>query len=255
MKNKDQTQYMVDVQNLTVVYPGKIEPAVDQFSLQVRQGEFFGLLGPNGAGKTTIINAMSSLLKPTNGRILINDLDIKANLTEIKKLIGVVAQDIALYDKLTAYENLVYFGSLYGIENNNLKTKIYALIERLGLTPYLHKRIKAFSGGMKRRVNLVAGMLHEPQLLVLDEPVTGVDVHSRNVIREFLKEVNEKGTSIIYTSHIMEDVEKLCSRIYIIDYGKIIEQGTISELLNRHSDCKLLEDVFLKLTGHKLRDK
>lgn len=246
---------MVDIENLTVVYPGKIEPAVNQLTLQVKEGEFFGLLGPNGAGKTTIINAMSSLLSPTNGSISINGLDIKGNLSEIKKLIGVVAQDIALYDKLTAYENLMYFGSLYGIDSKLLRTKIYALIERLGLTQYLHKRISAFSGGMKRRINLIAGMLHGPKLLVLDEPVTGVDVHSRNVIREFLKEVNDNGTTIIYTSHIMEDVEKLCSRIYIIDYGKIIEQGTIVELLHRHTDCRLLEDVFLKLTGQKLRDQ
>src|SRR6056297_2020690 len=216
MTNREQDKNMVDIEDLTVVYQGKNEPAVDQLTLQVKEGEFFGLLGPNGAGKTTIINAMSSLVDPVRGHIAINGLDIKGNLTEIKKLIGVVAQDIALYDKLTAYENLMYFGSLYGINSSLLQEKIYSSAERLGLTQYLHKRIKAFSGGMKRRINLIAGMLHEPKLLVLDEPVTGVDVHSRNVIREFLKEVNDGGTTIIYTSHIMEDVAELCSRIYII---------------------------------------
>jgi ABC-2 type transport system ATP-binding protein len=245
---------IVDIKDLTKIYKGRSEPAVDKLSLQVFEGEIFGLLGPNGAGKTTIISVLCNLLKPTAGRIRIAGFDLPQHLNEIKTIIGVVSQDIALYDKLTAYENLFYFGRLYSIDKKKLDLKIRNLLNRLGLKKYTDEKIKSFSGGMKRRVNILAGLLHNPKLLFLDEPTAGVDVQTRSVIREFLFELREEGTTMIYTSHQMEDVQKLCSRLAIIDYGKIIASGNPEDLIGQNCDCLSLEDVFLKLTGRNLRD-
>lgn len=245
---------VVDIQNLTKIYPDKQDAAVKELNLQIRQGEFYGLLGPNGAGKTTTISVISSLIKPTSGEVFIHGYNLKEHLNKIKQLIGVVSQEIALYEKMTAFENLYYFGRLYSIEKKALKKRIDILLDRLGLLKNKNDKILSFSGGMKRRVNLIAGLLHSPEILILDEPVVGVDVHSRNVIRQFLKEVNEDYTTVIYTSHMMEDAEKLCSKLSILDYGEIVEQGSPDELIKKHSDCKSLEDVFLKLTGQNLRD-
>lgn len=244
---------IIDIQGLTKIYKGRLEPAVENLSLQVHEGEFFGLLGPNGAGKTTTISVLCSLLEPTSGDVTIEGFSLKSDLQKIKERIGVVAQDIALYDKFSAYENLYYFGRLYNIEKKTLNKKIDVLLNRLGLEKYKNIKIKTFSGGMKRRINIMAGVLHDPKILFLDEPTVGVDVQSRNVIREFLAELNNNGTTIIYTSHMLEDVEKLCSRLAIIDYGKIKEIGNPSELMTKYS-CSSLEDVFLTLTGCKLRD-
>lgn len=245
---------VIDIKNLTKVYPKRHEPAVDNLSLQIEENSFYGLLGPNGAGKTTTINIISSLLLPTKGEVVIKGLVLNDHLNQIKQMIGVVSQEIALYDKMTAYENLFYFGRLYEINKKDLNKRIDELLNRLGLLKYKDEKIQSFSGGMKRRINLLVGILHNPDILILDEPVVGVDVHSRNVIREFLKEVNEDNTTIIYTSHIMEDAEKLCTHTSIIDYGRIVEQGSPLELIKKHSDCDSLEAVFLKLTGQKLRD-
>lgn len=245
---------IVDVIDLTKIYKGRIEPAVNNLSLEVSEGEIYGIIGPNGAGKTTIISVLCGLLNPTSGTILINNHNLIEDLTEIKKVIGVVSQDIALYDKLTAYENLYYFGRLFSIDKTILNKRIDYYLHRLGLDKFKNEQIKNFSGGMKRRINLLAGVLHSPKLLFLDEPTTGVDVQSRNVIREFLTELNNSGTTMIYTSHLMDDVEKLCSKISIIDSGQIISTGAPCDLVGQHNDCNTLEDLFLKLTGRHLRD-
>jgi ABC-2 type transport system ATP-binding protein len=245
---------IVEIKNLTKIYNGRLEPAVDSLYMEVYEGEIFGLLGPNGAGKTTTLSVLSGLLKPTSGKIKIDGYDLNYELSEIKKIIGVISQDIALYDKLTAYENLYYFGRLYSINKSVLNSIIDNLLHRLGLLNYKNEKIKNFSGGMKRRINLLAGVLHNPKLLYLDEPSTGCDVQSRNVIREYLSELKASGTTLIYTSHQMDDIEKLCTRISIIDYGKIIITGTPAELISLHSDCLSMEDLFLKLTGRHLRD-
>jgi len=245
---------IVDVRKLTKTYKGRLEPAVNNLSLEVYEGDIYGIIGPNGAGKTTIISILCGLLNPTSGNIFINEHNINDSLIEIKRIIGVVSQDIALYDKLTAYENLYYFGRLYSIDKNILKEKISYFLNRLGLEKFKDDKIRSFSGGMKRRINLLAGLLHGPKLLFLDEPTTGVDVQSRNVIREFLVELNNSGTTMIYTSHMMDDVEKLCSRISIIDCGQIIITGVPCDLIAQHHDCNTLEDLFLKLTGRNLRD-
>ncbi len=245
---------ILEFQSVTKYYKGKEEPAVDHVSFQINKGDFFGLLGPNGAGKTTSISIISSLLEPCSGKCLINNLDTKTHLYKTKHFIGVVPQDIALYDSLTAKENLLYFGSLYGLPIKGLKGCIDHLLGELGLDHVKNKRISTFSGGMKRRINLIAGLLHAPKLLILDEPMVGIDVQSKNVIRKFLQKLNKDGTTIIYTSHIMEDVQKLCNRIGIIDKGKLITTASPVKLLDDHKECSNLEEVFLKLTGEKLRD-
>lgn len=246
---------ILEISQLTKFYKGKIEPAVDSVSFSVAESEILGLLGPNGAGKTTIISIISSLLEPSSGKINVCGLGLESNLSAIKSKIGVVAQNIALYDKLTAYENLYYFGSLQGIEKPVIKARIATLLNRLGLENYGNKYVKNFSGGMKRRVNLIAAVLHNPKLLILDEPTAGVDVQTRNVMKEFLLELKEQGTSMIYTSHQLEDVEQLCDRICIIDHGKILVIASPEELIASHADHATLEDVFIHFTGTELRDK
>jgi len=245
---------VVDVKRLSKTYKGCVEPAVDDLSFKVFDKEIFGLLGPNGAGKTTTISTLCSLLKPSSGIIKIDGLELNHHLNRIKMLIGVISQDIALYDKLTAYENLYYFGSLYGIEKKVLAKRIYKLLDRLGLSKNIHVQVCKFSGGMKRRINLLAGLLHEPKLLLLDEPTVGVDVQTRNVIREYLTELRDHGTTMIYSSHMMEDIQLICDRVAIIDHGRLISESSPGDLIAKYSNCNSLEDVFLELTGTKLRD-
>jgi ABC-2 type transport system ATP-binding protein len=176
------------------------------------------------------------------------------NLDKIKQIIGVVPQDIALYPTLTARENLNFYGSMYGLSGQDLKDKIEMWLDNLGLTKAANRRVETFSGGMKRRVNLIASILHQPKVLFLDEPTVGVDVQSRNVIMEQLKKINKEGTTIIYTSHHLEEAEDFCTQIAIIDYGNILIQGTPAELIANTPGSSNLEDVFLNLTKRKLRD-
>jgi ABC-2 type transport system ATP-binding protein len=245
---------MVEIHNLTKIYKDMDEPVVNDVSFSIYPKEVFGLLGPNGAGKTTIISILCGLFPSTNGTVVINGLNVQSNLDKIKQIIGVVPQDIALYPTLTAKENLEFYGSMYGLSGLDLKDKISYWLENLGLSKAANRKIETFSGGMKRRVNLIASILHQPKVLFLDEPTVGVDVQSRNVIINQLKELNNLGTTIIYTSHHLEEAEDFCTQIAIIDYGKILIQGTPSELITGTLGCSDLEDVFLKLTKRKLRD-
>lgn len=245
---------MIQITNLSKKYKGAEDFSVVDLNLKVEDQEIFGLLGPNGAGKTTLISMLSSLLKPTSGSFTINGLNFKENKKELKHLIGIVPQEYALYPTLTAYENLSYFGSMYGIKGVELKTLITKHLEILGLTRFAHKKVSTFSGGMKRRINLIASILHEPKVLFLDEPTVGVDVQSKNVIIDHLKQLNETGTTIIYTSHHLNEAENFCTRVAIIDEGKIIIKGTPKDLVSAQKDAHHLEDVFLALTGKALRD-
>lgn len=228
--------------------------SVQNLSLQVHKGEIFGLLGPNGAGKTTLISMLCGLVKPTQGNFSITGLSYKNDSLKIKNLIGVVPQEYALYPSLTARENLMFFGAMYGIKSTDLKQKVTDSLEQLGLTKFSDKKISAYSGGMKRRVNLIAGLLHNPQVLFLDEPTVGVDVQSRGVIIDYLKQVNTTGTTIIYTSHHLTEAQDLCHRIAIIDNGTVLATNTPAKLIQDTTDAGNLEDVFLSLTGKALRD-
>ena len=228
--------------------------SLDNFTLSVNEGQIFGLLGPNGAGKTTLISILCGLVVPTSGHFSINNLIYEANANEIKKIIGVVPQEYALYQTLTARENLIYFGSMNGLKGKNLHDKVTEILDLLGLLKYADKKIETFSGGMKRRVNLIAGILHNPKVLFLDEPTVGVDVQSKNSIIEYLKKLNKNGTTIIYTSHHLSEAQDFCTEIAIIDRGIIYAQGTPNDLINSTSNARNLEDVFISLTGKELRD-
>jgi len=250
----DSTNTMIDIADLTKYYKGNVEPALDHVSLQVPEGQIFGLLGPNGAGKTTMIKILCGLLLPTEGRITIGGFAHDRQMASIRKIIGVVPQDIALYPSLTARENLSVYGGIYGLNRKVLKDRIDELIPLFGLEKSRDRRVEHFSGGMKRRLNLIAGLLHMPRIVFLDEPTVGVDVHSKNVIIENLFEINRTGTTIIYTSHYLEEAENLCSHIAILDEGRIIAKGTLNEITTRANQHESLEEVFLGLTGKTVRD-
>lgn len=243
----------IEVKHLTKIYKNVSTPAVNDISFIIPEGMIFGLLGPNGAGKTTTISVLCGLIQPTGGEVLIHDLSIKKDLEEIKKIIGVVPQDIALYPTLTAFENLHYIGNMYGLKGKDLKENINKHLDHFGLLDKSDKKVGTFSGGMKRRINLIAGILHQPKILFLDEPTVGVDVQSRNVITEHLVEINKQGCTIVYTSHHMDEAENLCHEIAIIDSGQIIASGK-PEILIKENQTDHLEQLFLKLTGKKLRD-
>lgn len=228
--------------------------SLDDFTLTIKEGQIFGLLGPNGAGKTTLISMLCGLVKPSSGSFTIDNMTYSKNSDEIKKIIGVVPQEYALYPTLTARENLLYFGSMYGLKGSNLKEKVIESLDFLGLLKFADKRIETFSGGMKRRVNLIAGILHNPKVLFLDEPTVGVDVQSKNAIIDYLKQLNKNGTTIIYTSHHLLEAQDFCTDIAILDRGKIHAQGTPTGLIAATANARNLEDVFISLTGKEMRD-
>lgn len=245
----------IDIKGLTKRYRNADENAVDDLDLNINETDIFGLLGPNGAGKTTTISILCNQILCDSGKIVINNMPLHTDREKIKKIIGVVPQDIALYPKLTAYENLKFFGNMYGLSGNRLKDRIYACVSNFGLNHKINNKISTFSGGMKRRVNLIAGLLHKPKILFLDEPTVGIDVQSKKVIIEHLQNLNkEEGVTIVYTSHLMEEAERFCTQIAIIDHGKIIAEGQPDKLINKYPACNNLEDIFLLLTGRSLRD-
>lgn len=243
----------IEVSALVKTYRGNALPAVNNISFTIEKGEIWGLLGPNGAGKTTTISILCGLLKQTSGNVSIHGFNHESNSGKIRHLISMVPQDIALYPTLTARENLEYIGSMYGLKGKELQERINNCLSTFGLSAVADKLVETFSGGMKRRINLIAGILHQPEVVFLDEPTVGVDVHSRNMITGFLQDLNKKGITIVYTSHLMEEAQNLCTHIAVIDYGTIIATGTPSELIREHG-CNSLEDLFLKLTGRNLRD-
>ena len=245
---------MIYIKEVSKKYKGADEYAIQALDLNIAEGEIYGLLGPNGAGKTTLISILCGLLKPTVGIIEIDGLAYKNASSKIKQLIGVVPQEYALYPTLTAFENLMYFGSMYGLSGNQLKTAVSGSLESLGLVKFAHKKINTFSGGMKRRVNLIAGILHKPKILFLDEPTVGVDVQSKNVIIEHLKVLNNNGATIVYTSHHLTEAQHFCTNVSIIDKGTLISTGTPKSLIETTIDAHNLEDVFISLTGSALRD-
>ncbi len=245
---------LIQIKNISKQYKGTTFRSLDTVNLEISRGEIYGLLGPNGAGKTTLISILCGLIKPTSGVVLISGKSFKTQAREIRKSIGVVPQEYALYPKLTAKENLLYFGSMFGMTKSELLPIVLSHLDQLGLLPFADKKIKTFSGGMKRRVNLIAGILHNPELLFLDEPTVGVDVQSKQAITAKLQELNKVGTTIIYTSHHLREAQDLCSLVGIIDSGKIIAENTPAKLIADTENARNLEDVFIALTGRELRD-
>lgn len=220
---------MLETDELRKVFKGKT--AVDGVNLYLDKGESVGLLGPNGAGKSTTISMISSLIKPTSGDVRLHGKSVIKNPGNIRKVLGVVPQEIALYDELTAYENLKFFGRIYGLKGKELEKGIQDVLEVVGLKERQKDIVKKYSGGMQRRVNMAAAMLHQPEIMIMDEPTVGIDPQSRSHILDTVKKLNrEKGVTVLYTSHYMEEVERLCDRVYIMDHGKIIASGTKDEL-------------------------
>ncbi|MBU2951259.1 ABC transporter ATP-binding protein [Tamlana agarivorans] len=245
---------MINIEQISKKYKSAESYSVKDLDLFIAEKEIFGLLGPNGAGKTTLISMLCSLIKPTSGAFTINGLNYKNNKNQLKQLIGIVPQEYALYPTLTAFENLKYFGSMYGLKGKSLDDKINDKLDQLGLLKFAHKKIETFSGGMKRRINLIASLLHNPNVLFLDEPTVGVDVQSKNVIIDFLQNLNKEGATIIYTSHHLNEAESFCTRVAIVDQGQLIAKGKPAELIKSQEGAQNLEDVFLGLTGKGLRD-
>jgi ABC-2 type transport system ATP-binding protein len=234
--------------------------AVDDVSFAIAPGELVGLLGPNGAGKTTTVSLIAGLIAPEKGEVVIGDAPLRGDRDPAKRRIGLVPQDIALYDELSARENLRFFGALYDLRGAALDAAMDAALRLVGLLDRARDRIKDFSGGMKRRLNLAAGLLHDPDLLLLDEPTVGVDPQSRNAIFDNLAELKARGKAILYTTHYMEEAERLADRIVVIDHGKVIADDTLAGLRRRAvpapapGEVPSLESVFLGLTGKSLRD-
>ncbi|MBR3057145.1 MAG: ABC transporter ATP-binding protein [Clostridiales bacterium] len=241
--------------DLTKKYGSKT--VVDNLNIEIRKGEIFGLLGPNGAGKSTTMNMICNIVRPTLGTVEFQGEDIRKNSKKLLKKVGYIPQDLAIHGKLKAWENVELFTSLYGIKGAELKKTINESLEYVGLLEKKNEYAKNFSGGMKRRLNIACAIGHKPDLLIFDEPTVGIDAQSRNFILDKIKESNKNGATIIYTSHYMEEVEAVCTRIAIMDNGKIIACGTSEELkkmLVEDTSSITLEEVFLTLTGKKLRD-
>lgn len=215
--------------------------ALDTLSLNIEDGEIFGLLGPNGAGKTTFINCVIGMTSYQSGEIYIDDMTMKDHEKQIKGQIGVVPQDLALYMNETAYNNVKYFASLYGIKGKALKKAVEKALEFVGLWDKKHVKVKTFSGGMKRRLNIACAIAHNPKMVVMDEPTVGIDPQSRNHILESVKALNATGVTIIYTSHYMEEVELLCNKVAIVDHGKLIAEGTKDSLRQFVQSDRILE--------------
>ena len=234
--------------------------AVDGLSLTVHPGEVLGLLGPNGAGKSTTVNLAVGLLAPDEGRVVIEGAGNPRD-PAVRARLGVAPQALALYEMLTGEENLRFFGEVYGLSGSRLSERVRWSLEFVGLTDRARDRVHTYSGGMKRRLNLASALVHDPQLILLDEPTVGVDPQSRNQIFENILALKRLGRTLIYTTHYMEEAERLCDRVAIIDKGRLLSIGTVPQLLEAHGvkpkmvlQGATLEEVFLHLTGRSLRD-
>ena len=223
--------YSVELKGLKKAYGKQL--ALEDLTLKIEEGVIFGLVGPNGAGKSTTINILSGLLHQDEGEVFILGEALKTQSPSLKRKMGVVPQDLALFENLTAYENVSFFLKLYGIRGKENKQKVEQALAFVGLGDKAKKRAKTFSGGMKRRLNIACAIAHEPQLIIMDEPTVGIDPQSRNHILEAIEALNQKGATVIYTTHYMEEVEAICNPIAIVDHGRVIAQGSKEELKER----------------------
>ena len=240
---------MITITNLKKTFD-TIE-ALKGISFNIPQGECYGLLGPNGAGKTTTISIMSTVIEPNEGEVSIAGYDLKKNPLDCKKNIGVVTQEMALYNEFSAYDNLLFWGGIYNVPKLKLKASIDEILNLLGLADRKNDKVKTYSGGMKRRINIASALLHKPNILFMDEPTVGIDPQSRNLIFEVVEKLHNEGMTIIYTTHYMEEAERLCDRIGIIDNGKIIAQGTLDELKTSGSMKETVVISFTNLTDER----
>lgn len=243
----------IDIKDMAFRYPDNPDVSFSNFNLKIEKGERFGLFGPNGAGKTTLMNLMTGLLAVNEGQISLLGHDVSKHNKTVNKLFGFVPQDFSFYQELSPAENLEFFGAWSGLSKKMISKRTDELLNILGLEEVRNKQVLKFSGGMKRRVNLAIGVMHNPQVLFLDEPTVGVDVQTRHAIINYLHELNDKGTTLIYTSHQLSEAEDLCEEVALLDNGKIITKGNIHTLLKKHSNDSL-EELFINLTGKEYRN-
>ena len=227
--------------------------AVDHVDLSVRRGEIYGFLGPNGAGKTTAIRMLCTLLTPTSGTASVDGYDVVHQANEVRRRIGLVSEKLIMYPRLTALENLMFFGGLYRIDRDVLRKKSEELLEMVKLTPFKDKLVGGFSSGMRQRINVIRAILHDPDILFLDEPTTALDPQSTRFVRDLVKDLRQRGHTIVLTTHIMEEADELSDRVCIIDHGKVMAVDTPQAFKDKYNTTSLLE-VFLQLTGRELRD-
>lgn len=243
---------VVEIIDLKKTYDPGTE-ALAGVDLCVEKGDTFGILGPNGAGKTTLISILCGILAPSSGRVRVFG-QVPGKDRDLRKRVALVPQDIALYPTLTARENLLYFGRMQGLSGRKLSDRVEQSLGFLDLGENSDRRVEVCSGGMKRRINLSVALLGEPQLLVLDEPTVGIDVQTRVNILDKIADLNKKGMTLVYTSHYMEEAQKVCKNVAVIDAGRVLAKGPLKEVMSTYGECENLEDVFLKLTGRGLRD-
>jgi len=245
---------ILEVRNLAKKFGNFV--AVDQVTFDIQKGEIFGFLGPNGAGKSTTIRMLTTLLRPTSGKATLLNYDIVNQSDKVRKHIGLVAEKIILYDRLTARENLEFFGNLFHLPQTDIKERTRKWIARLDMENWVNAQVGTFSTGMKQRINIARALLTEPDILFLDEPTLGLDPQTTHLIRQFIRELNEQGVTILLTTHDMLEAEELSNRIAIIDHGKIVAQDTAENLkkIVSEKDHPTLEDVFLQITGTQIRD-
>jgi ABC-2 type transport system ATP-binding protein len=247
------TPLAVNITNLGFHYRDTEGVVFSGLNLQINKGERFGLFGPNGAGKTTLLSLMTGLLSPAEGSVQLLGHDVHKDHRAVNKFLGFVPQDFSFYEELSPVENMQFFGAWAGLTKQQIKVKTDELLHILGLENVRDKHVGKFSGGMKRRVNLAIGVIHDPAILILDEPTVGVDVQTRHAIINYLVELNRKGTTLIYTSHQLSEAEGLCNVAALIDNGRIIAHGPIEKLLKEHQQ-EDLEQLFLELTGKEYRN-
>ncbi len=240
-------EWAIDIQGLEKKYGN--QAALRGISFEVSQGSCFGLLGPNGAGKSTTMKILSGLVEPDSGVVSVFGMDIRRSADQIKERLGYVPQSITLYEKLSAAENLAFFGEMYGIRGAELRRRMGEVLEQVGLSDRAKDAVGTFSGGMKRRINFAAAMLHQPQLIILDEPTVGIDPQSRNHIFELIRHLKDAGVTIVYSTHYMEEVETICDDLAIIDRGQVIVQGALDRVIDQFgSQAVYLEaDAALRL--------
>jgi len=250
IKSKDAPAVII-IKNLVKEFEDVV--AVDGLNLEIRQGELFSLLGPNGAGKTTTINILNGVIKPTKGTAVIEGYDVRKNLKEIKELIGVCPQEAAVFKFLNARENIEFFGNLHSVSKKELEERTNTFLELLGLAEVSKRKVKSFSGGMLRKLNLIIALISDPKIAFLDEPTVGMDPRARRATWKFIESLKKQNKTIILTTHYIEEAEVLSDRVGIIDYGKLIELGSPQELMEKH-ESKNLEEVFLKITGRRIME-
>jgi len=243
----------IDIENMDFRYPGNSDLSFSKLDLKITNGERFGLFGPNGAGKTTLISLMTGLLSADGGYIKLFGKEVGKQSNEVNKLFGFVPQDFSFYQELSPVENLEFFGAWSGLNKNTIKERTDHLLNILGLEEVRDKQVQKFSGGMKRRINLAIGVIHNPKILFLDEPTVGVDVQTRHAIINYLLELNKNGTTLVYTSHQLSEAEGLCEQVALIDDGKIVAHDNLDKLLKDYKENSL-EHLFLNLTGKEYRN-